>query len=255
MLFNVYKSLSIRQKPSTKAKSLCIVPMNKRVTITGKKYVWDKNIPYVKVKYNDIEGYVNAKYIKGLVIKRKANKNPKYPLTAILSNGKNNLRVKVAKQHNFGDYISKHGCSIVAISEALESLKIRRTPEAVNKYCRSNYRYNGSKVAIHGAYKAVKEISKKDITYYSVTKQNKRRMKKKILNALSSGRRVVIEQKNPIHTYVALGYTLSGKVIIASSGKLENKTISWIMKTINVGDGSKSDYFTGSNADAGIFIV
>lgn len=71
MICNVYNSLSIRQKPNRKGKVLGTVPMNKVVNIVGKKYVWDKNIPYVKVQYCDIIGYVNAKYVKGLVLKKK----------------------------------------------------------------------------------------------------------------------------------------------------------------------------------------
>ena len=65
----------------------------------------------------------------------------------------------------------------------------------------------------------------------------------------------MIEQKNPIHTYVALGFALNGKVVIATSGQLKEVSLSWIMKTINTGDGSKADYFKGSKADAGIFVI
>ena len=72
---------------------------------------------------------------------------------------------------------------------------------------------------------------------------------------MKEGKKVVIEQKNPIHTYVALGFALSGKVVIATSGQLKEVSLAWIMKTINVGDGSKADYFKGSKADAGIFII
>ena len=120
MVCNVYNSLSIRQKPNRKGKVLGTVPMNKVVNIVGKKYVWDKNIPYVKVQYRDITGYVNAKYVKGLVLKKKRKKNKKYPWVVVLSNGKQNKRIKVVKQYSFGEYISKHGCSIAAIVEALE---------------------------------------------------------------------------------------------------------------------------------------
>lgn len=255
MICNVYNSLSIRQKPNRKGKVLGTVPMNKVVNIVGKKYVWDKNIPYVKIQYCNITGYVNAKYVKGLVLRKKQKKNKKYPWVAVLSDGKQNKRIKVVKQYSFGEYISKHGCSIAAIVEALEIYGINKSPYEINNYCRSHYKFNGSKVAIHGAYKTVKEISKKKPVYHDVKQNNKTNIRKIIKESLKAGKKVVIEQKNPIHTYVALGYTLSGKIVIASSGKLENKTISWIMKTINVGDGSKSDYFTGSKADAGIFII
>ena len=256
MVGYILQTINLRENPNRKSKVLCSLPKDATITIVGKKYTWDKAIPFVKVTYKDKIGYVNAKYIKGLYLKKINNKSTKNPVTAVLSNGKTNKKVRIVRQYSFNEYVSSHGCSISCIVEALRSVNKGKTVAYIEKYCKTKLNgYNGSKVAIYGAYKVVKALSGKQVTYKSVQNGNKSEIRKLIKSSLKNGKCVVIEQKNPIHTYIALGFTLNNKIMIGTSGTLKEVSLNWIMKTINVGNGTKSDFFTGAKSDAGIFVI
>ena len=69
MRLNTTSSISLREKPLHTSKALTTVPTGGEINITGKKYIYDGKIPFIKVIYNGHIGYINARYVRGLVLK------------------------------------------------------------------------------------------------------------------------------------------------------------------------------------------
>ena len=79
MKLNTFSSKSLREKPSHTSKALIRVPAGGEINITGKKYIYDGKIPFIRAIYNGHVGYINVRYVRGLVLKISKTDNSKYP--------------------------------------------------------------------------------------------------------------------------------------------------------------------------------
>ena len=53
----------------------------------------------------------------------------------------NGLVLKIPQQTMFGSFCKNHGCSVAAVSIALQIFGIKMSPYAVYKWCKENLRY------------------------------------------------------------------------------------------------------------------
>ena len=85
MVLQTISRINLRQSASKTAPVKCVVPASVDVTIIGTKIIWKDNVPFVKATYNGHQGFINGRYLRGLVLKVKGRDNAKYPKFAVES--------------------------------------------------------------------------------------------------------------------------------------------------------------------------
>lgn len=261
MKLNTISSKSLREKPLHTSKALITVPAGGEVNITGKKYIYDGKIPYIKAIYNGHIGYVNARYVKGLVLKISKTNNSKYPKKITVSNGTSSgLVIKDPQQKKFNNFCKKHGCSVAAVTVALQLHKILKSPSEVWAYAKSHLGgYTGSKLTIYGTAKVInKYLGKTVATWKPNNGKHDSEIVKDIQKSIKNGDFVLMEQKNPIHTNIIVGRSPNGKIVIATNGTTKETSIKHLVKISLHGTRDKSkqkNWFKGSKYGAGYVIV
>ena len=112
MVLQTISRINLRQSASKTAPVKCVVPASVDVTIIGTKIIWKDNVPFVKATYNGQQGFINGRYLRGLVLKVKGRDNAKYPKLAVIASGRASRRIKIPQQTKFGAFCQKHGCSM-----------------------------------------------------------------------------------------------------------------------------------------------
>ena len=128
MVLQTISRINLRQSASKTAPVKYIVPANTDVTIIGTKIIWKDNVPFVKATYNGHQGFINGRYLRGLVLKVKGRDNAKYPKLAVIASGRASRRIKIPQQTKFGAFCQKHGCSMAAATIALQFRGILKSP-------------------------------------------------------------------------------------------------------------------------------
>lgn len=159
-------------------------------------------------------------------IKKKANTgDSKWPEKATMDNG---LVFRIPQQRSFCDFSKKHGCSLAAVSIALQLFGIDKSPTEVYLWAKRNVPgYTGSKLTIHGCKAAINRMAKKKAAVWhpiTGTARNKKAAIRRIRRAVRAGKIVLIETRNPIHTNVIIARRKGG-VWNATNGKLVKTTI------------------------------
>ena len=162
------------------------------------------------------------------IYKNKNKDNKKhYPVRVDYDNGSHIL---IPDNHEFGSFCKKHGCSMAAVSIALQFLNVKQkdgtawNPDELYKYARKHVAgYNGSKLTIYGTKILINKLAGgKRAKWYPITGRNNRDVKKRIRRALRAGKIILFEQRDPIHTVVFLGFNEKvDKVRIATYGKVQ----------------------------------
>lgn len=261
MKLNTFSSKPLREKPSHTSKTLITIPAGGEINITGKKYIYDGKIPFIKAIYNGHIGYINARYVKGLVLKISKTDNPKYPKKIIVSNGASSgLTIKDPQQTKFNSFCKSHGCSMAAVTVAAQLHGILKSPSEVWSYAKAHLSgYTGSKLTIYGTAKVINLYAGKTIaTWKPITGNNDDEVVKDIQDAVKKGYFVLMERKNPIHTNVIVGRAANGKVVIATNGTTKETTIKQLVKVALHGAKNKdqqANWWRGSKYGAGYVIV
>lgn len=261
MKLNTTSSISLREKPLHTSKALIAVPAGGEINITGKKYIYDGKIPFIKAIYNGHIGYINARYVRGLVLKISKTDNSKYPKKITVSNGASKgLVIKDPQQKNFNSFCKSHGCSVAAVTVALQLHKILKSPSEVWAYAKAHLGgYTGSKLTIYGTAKVINLYAGKTVaTWKPITGNNNNEVVKDIQDAVKKGYFVLVEQKKPIHTNIIVGRAANGKVVIATNGTTKQTTIKKLVSGALHGEKSKDkqrNWFKGSRYGAGYVIV
>lgn len=198
-----------------------------------------------------------------MIVKKVAKTtNKKWPVKAILQKpDKKTVIIKIPdKKQSKSVFVRSHGCSLEAISVALQLQGIRKTPEQIHEWCRTHLAgYNGSKVTVFGAAKVINGITgKKVAVWHSNTGKNNKKVRQNINRALKQGKVVLFEQKDPIHTVVFLGHK-NKKLQIATYGGVHNGTVAGQVskKALHgkAGAAQQHNYFCGSSGAAGYVTV
>lgn len=261
MRLNTTSSISLRENPLHTSKALITVPAGGEINITGKKYIYDGKIPFIRAIYNGHVGYINARYVRGLVLKISKTDNSKYPKKIIVSNGTSSgLVIKDPQQKKFNSFCKSHGCSMAAVTVAAQLHGIFKSPSEVWAYAKAHLGgYTGSKLTIYGTAKVINLYAGKAIaTWKPITGNNNTEVVKDIQSAVKKGYFVLVEQKNPIHTNVIVGRAANGKVVIATNGTTKQTTIKKLVSGALHGEKSKDkqrNWFKGSKHGAGYVIV
>lgn len=261
MRLNTTSAKPFREKPLHTSKALITVPDGGELNITGTKFVYDGKIPYIKAIYNGHVGYMNAKYIKGIVLNILKTDNSKYPRNIIISNNTSKgLTIKDPQQKKFNTFCRKHGCSVAAVTVALQLHNILKSPSEVWEYAKAHLNgYTGSKLTIYGTAKVINSIVGRSVAVWKpISGDNNAEVVKDIQDAVKKGYMVLVEQKNPIHTNVIVGRSANGKVVIATNGTTKQTTIKNLVNGALHGVKSKSqqkNWFKGSKYGAGYVIV
>ena len=98
MVLQTISRINLRQSASKTAPVKYVVPANTDVTIIGTKIIWKDNVPFVKATYNRQQGFINGRYLRGLVLKVKGRDNAKYPKLAVIASGRASRRIKIPQQ-------------------------------------------------------------------------------------------------------------------------------------------------------------
>ena len=172
----------------------------------------------------------------------------------------NGIILKIPQQKNFGSFCRRHGCSVAAVSIALQIFGIKMSPYAVYKWCKENLPGNsGSKVAIKGTENAINGILKE----HNIEKRaywkpiDRGNTVKAIRSCLNNGGIVLIECDKPIHTNCLIA-TRQGGVWNASNGKFIKTTATKMVKKALKGSKERKDqtnWFKGRTGDSGIVCV
>jgi len=179
--------------------------------------------------------------------------NAKWPMKYTMANGK---AYKIPQQNRFGSFCKSHGCSVAAVSLALQMYGISKSPSEVYTWAKKHIGgYTGSKLTVYGAYKVLKKLvgSKGRIVYHSMQDSTKAAARKRIRACMKKGGMVLIEQKSPIHTNTIVA-TRKGGMVIATNGKLKNTTVPTLVREALTGlSGSKNQktWFKGSKHASG----
>lgn len=191
-------------------------------------------------------------------IKKKWNTgNKKWPKKCKMDNG---LVLKIPQQTMFGSFCKSHGCSVAAVSIALQIFGIKMSPYAVYKWCKENLPGNsGSKVAIKGTENAINGILKehgieRGAYWKAIDGKN---TVKAIRDCLKKNGVVLIECDNPIHTNCLIA-TRPGGVWNASNGKFKKTSARKMVKGAVKGSKSRSkqnNWFKNRTGDSGIVCV
>ena len=220
--------MKLRNKPSRNAVGLITVPAGEMVTVIGKSFQMDGTIPFIKCQYRNVNGYINARYLKGMVLKVASRDSKRYPKKVILSNGKSaGKKVLICQQKSFGTFCKSHGCSIASTDFMLRLNGIEKSLDDIVSWAKKSVSgWTGSKLTIYGIEKAVNGITKKDVADWKpITGKDNEKVIDDIREALRNGCAVAIEQRSPIHTNTLIGYAPDGKVYKATNGKVVKTTI------------------------------
>ena len=172
----------------------------------------------------------------------------------------NGLVLKIPQQTMFGSFCKSHGCSVAAVSIALQIFGIKMSPYAVYKWCKENLPGNsGSKVAIKGTENAINGILKehgieRGAYWKAIDGKN---TVKAIRSCLNDGGIVLIECDKPIHTNCLIA-TRPGGVWNASNGKFKKTSARKMVKGAVKGSKSRSkqnNWFKNRTGDSGIVCV
>ena len=149
-------------------------------------------------------------------------KDKKYPIIVTLTNG---ARLKVPKQSNFSNsWLRSHGCSLMAEYLALQYLGIHKYPLHLlrwhRKYDKADLK---AKVTVKGVCKGINNLAPDSAIYYAEPTYHR------IVAALHSGRCVILEQKNPIHSVFIVRD--NEKDYIINYGKIKRVNVEKIAKT------------------------
>ena len=158
----------------------------------------------------------------------------KYPIKAILSNGK---KLTIPKQKEFAsDWLKHHGCSLMAEYVALQWLGVKKFlkgKEIVGIYPINLMKWHKnhtkdqvkSKVTVKGVAEGINRIAKGKgkATYYPTVTEER------IKEAFKKGHIVIMEQKEPIHTILLL-HDKDGSWIV-NYGKVKKVNVDKIAKT------------------------
>lgn len=188
--------------------------------------------------------------------------NKKWPAKVILEKAnKKILRIKIPdKRKSKSIFVRNHGCSLEAISIALQMNGIEKTPEQIHKWCQGHLAgYNGSKITVFGAAKVINGITEKKVAlWHANTGKNNKKVRQNINRALKQGKVVLFEQKDPVHTVCFLGFK-SGKLQIATYGGVRNGTVGGQVKKKalhgKAGVVHQDNYFRDSSGAAGYVTV
>ena len=260
MVLQTISRINLRQSASKTAPVVCTTPANTDVEIVGTKIIWKDNVPFVKAMYNGQRGFINGRYLRGLVLKVKSRNNAKYPTLAVIASGRASRRIKIPQQKKFGSFCQKHGCSMAAASIALQFRGILKSPAEVHQYAKKHLGgYTGSKLTIFGIEKAINKIvGKKISTWKGCPSDANKRIRNNIQKAIHDGHIVLLEQKNPIHTNVIIGRSVDGKYVVATNGTTKKVTMNWLIKTVlhgKAGRKNQANWWKGTAHGAGYVIV
>lgn len=149
--------------------------------------------------------------------------NKKWPKKVEMYNG---LSYRIPQQKEFCDFSKKHGCSLAAVSIALQSFGISKTPTEIYLYAKKNLGgYSGSKLTIYGCKTVINKMLDKNVaTWHHISKSTKRSAIRSIRKALKQNKIVLIETDSPIHTNVIIAKRPGG-VWNATNGKLVKTTV------------------------------
>lgn len=128
-----------------------------------------------------------------ILLKITKTKDVKYPIIATLSDG---TKLKIPKQSKFtNSWLRSHGCSLIAMYEALQFLGKHIYPlhllEWFRKYDKDDIK---AKVTVKGVSKGINYYKPGHAKYDSTPTYDE------INKALLAGKAVILEQKNPIHS-------------------------------------------------------
>lgn len=206
-----------------------------------------------------------AKKITKIYKNKNKDNNKRYPVRVDYNNGSHIL---IPDNHEFGSFCKKHGCSMAAVSIALQFLNVKQkdgtawNPDELYTYAKKHVAgYNGSKLTIYGTKILINKIAgSKKAKWYPITGRNNKDVKKRIRRALRSGKIVLFEQRDPIHTVVFLGFTPNGdRVRIATYGKVHgakfNEQINKKALHGCTGVEKQQNWFKGTSYGAGYTIV
>ena len=262
MIAKTTRNANLKDKPrkGKTSKLLVTIPKNKNVTILGDKTSLKDGIYFIKVKYGKYEGYMNVKALQGIVLKTQYNSNKKYPATVIITDNSKWLKIKLPQQKQFNSFSRAHGCSLAAVTTALQLCGITKSPTEVYEYAKKHLGgYTGSKLTIYGCEAAINGMAGKKIAKWKpFTGKNNDEVKEEIKQAVYRGDFVLFEQKNPIHTNTIIGRGVDGKYVIATNGKTKKVSLSYLIKIALKGYKSRSsqrNWFKGSQHGAGYVIV
>ena len=172
----------------------------------------------------------------------------------------NGLVLKIPQQTMFGNFCKSHGCSVAAVSIALQIFGVKMSPYAVYKWCKEKLPDNtGSKVAIKGTEVAINGILKehgieRGAYWKAIDGEN---TVKAIRDCLNKDGVVLIECDNPIHTNCLIA-TRTGGIWNASNGKFKKTSAKKMVKIALKSSKSKTkqnNWFKGRTGDSGIVCV
>ena len=259
MKLKTIDKVDLKKSAKKSSTTLLLIPKKTEIKITGKKIKYDGNTPFVKAQYNGVVGFVNAKYILGLFIESKSTGTKKYPKKVIIANGDTNIKIKIPQQTQFGSFCRAHGCSVAAVTVALQLHNILLSPSGVYSLAKSFLSgYTGSKLTIYGTERVINKKCPNKAVWKPFTGNNKPEVKKDIENAISKGYFVLFEQKSPIHTNIIIGRAAGGKYVIATNGAVKKVTLNYLIKKALRGykaESKQRNWFRGSQYGAGYVIV
>ena len=231
MKYKTTANLILRKSAAKKSLKILTIGKGKIVKTLNNAIRWDGNLPYVKVKYNKKIGYVCAKYLKGYVIKSEKTTSKAYPLNLHISNGTSEmLDIKVPQQDAFGEWLDKHGCSIVAACIGLQLKGIFKSPSELYKVAAKDYkRFMPNKLTLYGTSRLLMRYIKSGVSYHELKGKADAEDIKRIDAAVRNGDFVLIEQKNPIHTNIIVGRS-GGRTVIATNGTIKYTTVTKLIK-------------------------
>ena len=258
--FKTLQKLNFRKTASKSSSVLHRIPEGTKLSVTGTSIRWADSVPFVKVSYKGKQGYVNGRYLRGLLLKTKDRESERYPKLAVISSGKASRRILIPQQKQFVTFSVNHGCSLAAGTVALQLHGILKSPTEIYNYAKKHIGgYTGSKLTIFGTAKVLNRIAGKKIaTWKSFPSGANARVRRDIKSAIMNGYIVLLEQKNPIHTNAIIGRDIKGRYIIATNGYIKRVTMNWLIQTALHGkDGRKNqkNWFKGSQYGAGYVIV
>lgn len=195
------------------------------------------------------------------------NTNPEnkanYPVRVYLTNGR---QVLIPNQKKFGAYCLAHGCSVTAVSVALQCLGKKQkdgtayNPKEVYSICKKKIpAYNGSKLGIYGCMKVINKIYGSEVAHWYPNTGKDRETRSKLYTALKKGHVVLFEEDDPVHTVAILGLNNAGKLIVATNGNTVERSLSYqVSKGLHgaYGEADKQkNWWNGSAKGAGYVIV
>lgn len=168
------------------------------------------------------------------MIKYWGNTNKEYgKMYPVIVQRENGRKVHIPQQKKFGTYCSNHGCSVTAVSIAIQWRGVLQkdksvwNPKEVYEYAKKNISgYNGSKLGIFGCMNTINKIcGPGSATWHPIAGVSPDYNIKMITLALHQGKMVLFEEDNPIHTVAILGFAGDGKILVATNGKVVKRSL------------------------------